>query len=163
MTNREARTRLASLRESTHTTLQAHAMEVNRLVQLAYEGQPDAQKLEKAVELFCSTIGNTSLQQHLLAVHMPDLESAVRAGNDYLWIRPPSTPTHIKAILPEKLEPEAVNQLGSNHTTPPIEQLLKLIQGLTQEVQQLRSRMSQQGQRRAKAPSACFKCGQEGH
>ena len=62
MTYREAWTRLASLRRSTHITLQAHAMEVDRLVELAYEGLPDAQKLEMAVELFCSTIGNTALQ-----------------------------------------------------------------------------------------------------
>ena len=82
MTNRVAGTRLASLRRSTHTTLQAHAMEVDRLVQLANEGLQDAQKLEMMVELFCSTIGNTSLHQHLLAVHTPDLESAVRAGSD---------------------------------------------------------------------------------
>ena len=38
MTNREARTRSASLRRSTHITLQVHAMEVDRLIQLAYEG-----------------------------------------------------------------------------------------------------------------------------
>ena len=61
MTNKEARTRLASLRRSTYTTLQAYAMEVDPLVQLAYEGLPDAQKLEMAVELFCSTIGITLL------------------------------------------------------------------------------------------------------
>ena len=126
-------------------------------------GLPDVQKLEMTVELFCSTIGNTALQRHLLVVHAPDLECAVGAGSDYLRIQPPSTPSHVKAIQPEELEQEAVNQLGYNQATPPMEQLLKLIQGLSQEVQQLESRVNQQGQRRAKVPGSCFKSGQEGH
>ena len=65
-------------------------MEVDRLAQLAYEGLPEIQKLEVAVELFCSIIGHTALQQHLLTVHTPDPESAVRAGNDYLQIQLPA-------------------------------------------------------------------------
>ena len=163
MTNREARIRLANLRRTTQTTLQAHAMEVDRLVQLAYAGLPEPQRLEMAVELFCSTIGHTALQRHLLAVPTPDLESAVRAGNDYLQIQPANTHSHIKSVQPDELEQDAVNQLRPDQTTLPMGQLLKLMQDLTQEVQQLKIKMGRRDQKRTKVSGSCFGCGQEGH
>ena len=40
------------------------------------------------LETFCSTLGYMPLQRHLLAVPTHTLEDAVRAGNEFLQIKP---------------------------------------------------------------------------
>ena len=39
------------------------------------------------MDMFCSSLGDPVLQQHMLAIQTPTLADAVRAKNDYLRIR----------------------------------------------------------------------------
>ena len=65
---REARSRLNNLRKDYRTPVAEHVAEVDRLVQSAYPDLPDHTKREVAMEQFISTLDNTYLQRHLLAV-----------------------------------------------------------------------------------------------
>ena len=88
MTAREARAALARLKRDVKTTLQEHAAEVEKLVNLAHADLPAEYRTNMLVDVFSATLGNAYLQRHLLAVHAPTLELAVRAGNEYLQIQP---------------------------------------------------------------------------
>ena len=70
------------------TTLQEHAAEVEKLVNLAHTDLPAEYRTNMLVDVFSATLGNAYLQRHLLAVHAPTLELAVRAGNEFLQIQP---------------------------------------------------------------------------
>ncbi len=85
---REARSRLTTLRKGMETSLQEHAMEVERLVGVAYADLPVAHRAGMILDTFSNTLGNAYLQRHLLAVHTPTVEDAVRAGNEFLQVRP---------------------------------------------------------------------------
>ena len=67
LTPREAQARLAGLRKESRTSLQEYAMEVKRLVGVAYHGMEQEQRREMTVETFASTLNNPPLQRHLLA------------------------------------------------------------------------------------------------
>ena len=73
---REARSRLSTLQKEYRTSLQEHAAEVGRLVAIAYG------------ELPVEYQAGIKLQRHLLAVPTHTLEDAVRAGNEFLQIKP---------------------------------------------------------------------------
>ena len=79
---------LARLKRNVKTTLQEHAAEVEKLVNLAHADLPTEYRTSMLVDMFSATLGNAYLQRHLLAVHAPTLERAVRAGNEYLQIQP---------------------------------------------------------------------------
>ena len=53
MTTKEAQTKLAGLRRTCRTTLQEHAMEVERLTNIAYLDLLDYTRQEMAVDTFC--------------------------------------------------------------------------------------------------------------
>ena len=158
ITRREARNRLSNLKRNSRTTLYAHAEEVAKLVQVAYEESPENHRADMTLELFCNTINNTSLQRHLLAVPLTDLQSVVRAGNEYLQIQPGTTDN--RTIQPEGTD-EAVKLM-----TDPLPQLLRTAQQLTDEVEKLKSVKPRKLTPRCNKPDGsyrCFECNQEGH
>ena len=140
MTRREARARLAGLKRSSWTTLQAHTTEVERLVQLAYEELPDQHRSDMAIEMFCSSLGHLQLQRHLLAIPLPDLQTAVRAENDYLQIQPANTPMDIRAVTQDS-DP-TTSKTVTQVATDPLQMLLKAVQDLTLEVSKLKKATS---------------------
>ena len=85
---REARSGLSVLRMDSRTSLQEHAAEVERLVNIAYGDLPPKHRARMRLETFCSTLGYLPLQRHLLAVPTHTLEDTVRAGNEFLQIKP---------------------------------------------------------------------------
>ena len=98
MSVREARTKLAVLKRDYKITLQEHASEVEKLVGIAYEDLPPRHREQMALDTFHSSLGNAYLQRHLLAIPTPNLEMAVRAGNDYLQIKPTGPVPTIRAV-----------------------------------------------------------------
>jgi len=89
VSTREARTRLASVQKASQSSLAEHSWEVDRLVQIAYGGLPEEQRQQLALDTFVASVGNPSLQRHLLAVNPATLEEAVRAGGEYLQVKTP--------------------------------------------------------------------------
>jgi hypothetical protein len=167
LTPKEARTRLAALRRAAKTTLQEHASEVERLVNLAYEGLPDDGRATMALEVFCSTLGNAYLQRHLLAIDPADLPSAVKAGNEYLQIRPTGDRSGATVRTIED-EPDTVAPVEEGAT------LTSALALLTQQLTKLQAQLDKVGQRQPRRPrnskegrpvpsGNCFKCGQAGH
>lgn len=80
MTTKEARNKLATLCRHFHTTLQEHATEVQRLLLVAYEDSPERHRLNMALGMFSSSLGNAHLQKHLMAIGVETLEVALRRG-----------------------------------------------------------------------------------
>ena len=157
---REARTRLSALKKEFRTPLQEHAAEVERLVNIAYADLPQEHRASMRVEIFGNTLGYLPLQRHLLAVHTPTLEDAVRAGNEFLQIRPANEKgsTSVRQVEDEE-EEEDSNPTGKVLTT-----LLKAMQQLMEKMgqfQQLPTRSSQKGD--PNKERLCWGCGKSGH
>ena len=169
---REARAKLTSLRRDSRTSLQEHAAEVEKLVSIAYADLPERHQTDMALDTFCNTLGHAYLQRHLLAVQADTLENAVRAGNEYLQIRTPSSGSAIRQIEEE----DRSGETGRNRedqiqvaqaVSPSLEALLKALTKLTAEVESLKTRnkppsISQPGEAPLKH-NKCWNCGQEGH
>jgi hypothetical protein len=168
---REARAKLNSLRREPATTLQEHASEVQKLVNVAYADLPQCNQADMVVDTFCSTVGNAYLQRHLLAVPTPTLEDAVRAGNEFLQIKIYPTRSNVRAVEEEEQEePErSPTQVGATSTTPVIEGLLapltRLLQQLTQQLGNTHITANVPGMpgRPPKREVECWKCGKPGH
>lgn len=168
ITEREARSRLATLKKEYRTTLQEHAMEVERLVDLAYPALPEDHRASMAVDVFCGTLGNAYLQRHLLAVETPTLGDAVRAGNEYLQIRPTQDKGGSGAAIrcmDDTEEPSlAAATVAEAGTGDVLQTLLQAMQQLTGAVEQLQHRP----ERRSRSGdldrrTRCWGCGQPGH
>ena len=141
---REARSQLNNLRKQSKTTLHEHAMEVERLVSLAYADLPREHRVEMTVDKFTSSLGNAYLQRHLLAIPAPDLESVVRAGNDYLQIRNPMSNPSLRAVIAEEeeLESQQVKPVQANPMQEPVQLLTQLVGDLTRELAELKKKVS---------------------
>jgi hypothetical protein len=171
---REARTRLNTLHRDHTTTLQEHAMEVQRLVGVAYADLPLHNRMNMVVDMFCSTLGNAYLQRHLLAVPTPTLEHAVQAGNEFLQIKPSSVRGNVR-VVEEEAEPSSelttppVSHVGTTPMANPMEgmmaSLTQLMSQLTAQLGKLQSPATVPGQpgRPPKRELMCWKCGQPGH
>ena len=158
MTGKEARTRLANLKKGPGMSLHGHATEVDRLCKIAYQGLPAGQRQEMAVEMFCSTLGNIQLQRHLLAVPTPNMETAVRAANDYLQAGNTTT-SGVKTITPEETEAEGIHQ-----ATDPIQQLMSAVKELALEVAQLKQKTKKVPQKaQTEKTTPCYVCNKTGH
>ena len=174
---REARCQITALRKNPKTTLQEHAAEVSRLANIAYADLPRDNKQRRILDLFQSTLGNAYLQRHLLAVNTPTIEEAVRAGNEFLQIKPMSMPnSNICTIEDDEEDRMGVQEVR----TTPIEEMIKTVKKLTEEIEELKNNQKIQisrqmnEQRRdnfrpnmrditnAKA-TLCWGCGQPGH
>ena len=113
--------------------MQEHAAEVERLVNIAYADLPQEYRASMRVETLGNTLGYLPLQRHLLAVPTPTLKDAVRAGNEFLQIRPANEKgsTSIRQIEDEE-EEEDLNPTEKVLTT-----LMKVMQQLMEKVGQL--------------------------
>ena len=173
MSVREARTKLAVLKRDYKITLQEHASEVERLVGIAYEDLPPRHREQMALDTFHSSLGNAYLQRHLLAVPTPNLEMAVRAGNDYLQIKPTGPGPAIRTVDGEPEEDEARVQVAQTVEST-LGTLTKIILQLGEKLERLQDRpdrpvqsgtfgSSERPQEGRRQPGQCWGCGKLGH
>ena len=162
LTSIEARVRLAALQKDARTALQEHASEVERLVEVAYQGMDADQRREMALETFASTLNNPSLQRHLLAVATPTLEAAVRAGSEYMQIRPSQNTSAIRVVDEEIGETDRVNPVTSETL---MGNMMGVLQGLMSQLERLTTLSeSNRPQKEAdKTPKKCWGSHKEGH
>ena len=148
---REARSRLSVLKKDFRTPLQEHAAEVERLVNIPYADLLQEHRASMRIETFGNTLGYLPLQRHLLAVHTPTLEDAVRAGNEFLQIRPANEKgsTSVRQIEDEE-EEEDLNPTDKVLTT-----LMKAMQQLMEKVGQLPHPLLNQPRKGTRQRSAC--------
>ena len=104
ISTREAKARLVSLKRDSKTTLQAHAAEVERLVNLAYADLPREHQIRMTMDIFHSSINNGYLQRHLLAVNAATLEEAVRAGNEFLQVKITTPSFSVRQVSREEVQ-----------------------------------------------------------
>jgi hypothetical protein len=168
---REARAKLNSLRRESSTTLQEHASEVQKLVNVAYADLPQCNQADMVVDTFCSTIGNAYLQRHLLAVATPTLEDAVRAGNEFLHIKIYPARTSVQAVEEEEHEePDRIPAQVRTTSTPPgaeglLAPLTLLLQQLTEQLGRVQIPTNVPGMpgRPPKREVECWRCRTPGH
>lgn len=162
LTPREARARLAALKKEARTSLQEHATEVERLVGVAYNGMNVDQQRDMAVETFASTLNHPALQRHLLAVATPTLETAVRAGGEYLQIRPSQSGPAVRAIDEEGSEADRVSPVTSETL---MTTMMGVMQGLISQLEKMAARTEQGRAKKGqeKAAKKCWGCQKEGH
>ena len=187
LSTREARSRLTSLRRDSRTTLQEHAVAVEKLVHTAYADLPIEYRNTMLVDTFTSTIGNAYLQRHLLAVPTPTLELAVAAGNEYLQIQPVGNRGSGRPVVnmieeeeeegDEPAEAPTVKVATNKLSVDPLVEILKVLGALTEKIAQIQpapqpvlGAAPPQGRRQApRSGSAnsqgqkCWGCGKEGH
>ena len=145
LTMKEARAILARIRKEASTTLQEHATQIEKLVNLAYSELPAEYRAGLLVDQFSSTLGNAGLQRHLLAVPTPTLEDAVRAGNEFLQVQPtlqrPARPS-IQTVDEEEEEGQVQGVGQESRPSPkpaptPVEPMAEMLKALTALTQQL--------------------------
>ena len=154
LTPREARSRLSGLRRDSRCPIQDHAVEVERLVQIAYAELPEHLRAEMAKETFCGSLGSAPLQQHLLAAQPENMEEAVRYSNEFLQVKGNRGTQNSKV---NSIEEEETNQVAA--TAPdPTTLLMQAIEKLTEKVERLEGR----GQKK-EGKAKCWGCGKEGH
>ena len=112
MTAKEARSRLNKLRRDTRQSLHDHATEVEKLVKKGYGADlPDEAVANMAVDIFCVTVGDSSLQRHHLAVQPETLSEAVQSGQEFLQVQSErsssSTSSRIRAMEDSDSQEEA--------------------------------------------------------
>jgi hypothetical protein len=160
LTAREARSRLTQLRKDYKTPLQEHAAWVEELMKVAYPDLGSATRTEMAVDHFTHSLGNASLQRHLLAVKPDTLTGAVRAGNEYLQVK---TPYHggVKQVEEESpAEPPVLSQVQAD----PMVVLTEALTKLSKQMSELQGQVSRKGgPRRDTSNIKCFTCGKLGH
>ena len=157
---REARSRLSTLRKEYRTSLQEHAAEVERLITIAYGELPIEYQAGLKAETFCSTLGYMPLQRHLLAVPANTLKDAVRAGNEFLQIKPGGEKSNTN-----------IRQVGDKEEEETLSPTDKMLAGLMQAMQQLAEKvgaLQEQPKRTNRRETSsnqrlCWECGKEGH
>ena len=158
ITSREAKAKLAALKKEQHTSLQEHAAKVERLVNTAYAELPRNNQQDMKLDTFQTSLGNPYLQRHLLAIQPRTLEEAVRAGNEYLQIRPFQANSAIRQI---EEEPEG----QARQVDDPLQALLKAVSRLTEEVNALKT--APRSSHRQSSPTntglRCYGCNRGGH
>ena len=152
LTPREARTRLTMLKRDSRCSLHDHAVEVERLVQIAYAELPDHLKAEMARETFCGSLGSTALQQHLLAARPVNMEEAVQYGNEYLQVKGDRGHTKVNSVEEEEADSIAVS------APEPMTALMQAIEKLTEKVAKLEGKATKK-----ESKGKCWGCNQEGH
>ena len=83
------------------------------------------------LDVLHTTLGYAYLQRDLLAVQAPSLEAAIRAGNEYLQIKPiPQASSVAQQVVVVEAKPlEAARQDGR-----PMEAIMKDVMKLTEEL-----------------------------
>lgn len=162
---KEARLQLNTLKKRFQTSLQEHATEVQRLTEVAHGELPPQYRDTLALEAFSSSLGNAYLQRHLLAMNVRDMDSAVRAGNEFLQVKVgrPEDRSSVR-LLEEELDQQVqpVKTAEAETTT-----LTKALLQLTTQMEKIQSQLntSQRTARRnsTRSGSKCWGCGKEGH
>lgn len=169
LTAKEARRRLSNIRRDAKTSLQEHADEVARLVGIGYPTLSAIQRQDMAIDRFCSTLSNANLESHLLLAGKPNLESAVRAGNEYLQVQAGRyrSATGRPAVLALE-EEEDVDEVRPTASTTSLDDVLKAIQALTLAMANQQSTSAAAGSPKGRPATnknnlPCWLCGQTGH
>ena len=161
LTIREARTRLTSLKRDARLSLTDHATEVKRLVEAAYADLPQARRKGMILDLFCNSLNQAYLQRHPLAIRPQSLSEALKAGNEYLQIKPNSNPrVTIRQIDKEEGNPKAVQVAQSKPTE--MEVLLQALRQLTSKIASLKQTQKTNAPKPNKK-GPCWKCGGNKH
>ena len=127
---------------------------------IAFGDLPLEHRARMKMETFCNTLGYLPLQRHLLAVPIHTLEDAVRAGNEYLQIKPAGERggTNIRQVEDEE-EEEFMNPTEKALTT-----LTKMMQQLVEKVGQLQNQPTRAAPRGEPSKEwLCWECGKGGH
>ena len=158
LTAREARNRLSSLKKDVWCSLHDHATMVEKLVRRAYEELPLAVQENMMLDMFCSTLGNATLQRHLLAMRPNTMMEAVQHGNEYFQVRPDKMPTDSKVRNLDEPEDDEVDDRVAPTSHDVMASLLKAMEQLTAQVAKL-----QQGPPKKDTAQKCWGCKQPGH
>ena len=165
LTPREARARLTALKKDSRTTLQEHATEVERLVSIAYGEMEADQQVHVAVETFAATLNHAYLQRHLLAVETPTLETAVRAGNEFLQIRPSYGNQAVRTMEDEEVADSA--RVSPVTTESMMNTMMGVLQSMVNQLERMtvqpKSGRAGQSNNKEKSNKKCWGCGKEGH
>ena len=143
-------------------------MEVEKLTNIAYPDLPDYTRQEIAVDTFCGFLENACLQRNLLPIPTPTLEAGVKAGNEFLQVRPNMIGSGIRAVQPGEPEEELEQVAVANMNQGPMTTMLKIMQDLVAEVKYLKTRIAARnhnpGSWETREPVAlCWNCNQSGH
>ena len=158
LTAREARSKLSSLKKDTRCSLYDHATLVEKLVRRAYEELPLAMQENMMLDMFCSTLGNATLQRHLLAMRPNSMMEAVQHGNEYFQVRPDRPQTESKIRHLDEAEDEEEDRVAPANLDV-MASLLKTMEQLTAQVAKL-----QQGAVPKKDEAQkCWGCKKPGH
>ena len=162
LTARESRSRLATLRKGPQTSLQEHAMEVQRLTDLAHPNLPAEYRHTMVVDAFLNTLGNAALQRHLLAVDTPNLEAAVRAGNEFLQVRTGSgREAPVRSVVETEVQVEGTE--AGVRSVASLEVLAPLLERLLSHLERLSRGARGPSFRSANSRTTCYGCGKQGH
>ena len=161
LTVKEAKTWLTSLKRNARLSLTDPATEVKRLVKAADADLPQTHRQEIILDLFCNSLNQAYLQRHLLAIRPQSLSEAVKAGNEYIQIKPNSNSgVTIQQIEEKEGNPEAVQVAQSKPTEMVV--LLQALRQLTSEIASLEQTQKTNASK-LKKKGPCWKCGGEEH
>ena len=135
MTPREARANLVLCKRANKTSLQHHADDVSHLVQRGYAELDNRQRRSLVVETFINSLGNPSLQRHLLAISPPELSSAIRACTEFLSVKEPGT-SNVRQVEGdgENVQTLTIQDRESiDSLTTTVQELAKQVAGLQRE------------------------------
>ena len=155
LSTREARSRLSNLKRDLRSSLHEHAALVEKLVRKAYQDMPEQLQATMMLDTFCSTIGNASLQRHLLAIHPNTMMEAVQHGKEFLQVKAdrPHAESNIRN-MDDSCEQERVAATEQD----PIAMLTKTIEQLAAKVESL-----QKGVVHQEKTKKCWGCQKTGH
>ena len=156
ITPREARAKLRDLCRNVKTSLQEHAAEVERLVNIAHQNVPGDNRQEMMLESFLSSLGHLALHRHLLAVNPQTLEAAIRSGNEFLRSGVQGRSDAVRVV---DQEDTMVQNIQNDMTLSQLPAILKRITELLDNLQKINQRKkAQDGKLRL-----CYQCNQPGH
>jgi hypothetical protein len=161
LTPKEARSQLNGFKRNTQQTLHEHAAEIQRLISLAYQDLPEENRNTLALESFHNTLGQPTLQRHLLAMRPSTLTEAVQAGNEFLQIKQASQSPrpNIHAFNDNMEDSTHAPMLERGMTAQVMLELTKQLQLLQQSL----AALQQTRQANDAKPAGCWGCGATDH
>lgn len=167
ITQREARSKLRVLRKDPKSSLQVHATEVERLVNLAHPNLPRLYIQDLVLETFTSSLGYSSLQKHLLAMRIETLDAAVQAGNAFLEL----SNTFHKSNDVRQMDENVREDIPIPSTAVVENPINNVLGGMMDILNKLVSKIDNMGKRttqtttgpNVRQPPTCWSCGEIGH
>ena len=150
LTPKEARTRLNGLKKEPRQSLHDHAIEIEKLVRKAFGDLPAEVQTNMMLDAFCSSLGNATLQRHLLAIRPETLTEAVQHGQEYLQVKADrsASPSQVRVLE----GPEGEREVD------PLAVLVETVKQLADTVRKLKQASPQPTK-----PKGCWGCKKEGH